>query len=461
MKKSAYTLLSLALLVCMAATAFGQYTILFSPSHDDPTWDGANGLQALGMCAEDEVYSVTPAGAVGLYSAHTYMGRVVQWAYVGDADLDGRFVDSSTAAPGGDIDAVFVRQGDTGPFTPRDIFISKEGTDGMAVGFEDGDVFRYAGPNGALEFFVTEALLLPAVGGTSSWDTNAICQSAAGDLFLSTNTANGVIGDGDIAYIPASAITYDANGNVSAITAGSAVMLATEAELEAVAAASGMLSSVGGTVGTSISELSALEIDPNGGTWTPASSGLTVPNLLFSWGDYSNDGAIISTAGGGQIPLINGVPMADPIATQGIQVGITPGSTGIYGLEGLALIPQQAPELALENYPVDLHTSTGTGASWHQVEVGGALPNNLTMCFVAVGPLGPGGVVQSVFVGGGEFFIGTFFMQFMPISTDPLGYGQINFVIPPTPSLVGANITFQVIENLTFKISLPSAVHFI
>ena len=449
-------------LTLLQSQGLAQHTLLINMDGDELTLDNGNGLVSVGTCGEDEVYAVTPAPGPKP-SAAPFLSRACQWALLGDADADGRYADDSTLAPGGDIDAIFVRAGDVGPFGVRDIFISKESNTGFAAGLDDGDVFRYAGPLGALEFFVTEAQLRTALGTAStSVDLNALCQNAAGDLFFSCSLSiSGIMDDGDLLYIPAAAITYDGSGNITAIAASSAVVAATEAEMLAAITASGFKTSTGDDASTSF-DLSGLEIDPAGGTWTPASSGLTISNLLFAWSGYSNDGAVISTAGGGSIGMINGVPLASTAATQGDQIGLLPDSTGLGGLEGIALIPEQQHQLVLENYPVDLHTSTGTGYSWHRVELAGMTPNSYAQLFMVFGPITPGGAVPSTTAFNGEFFtFGPSAFNLLPVFTDAKGFGQFSITIPPLPALPGNNIVFQVVDYTTRTVSTPAAVQFI
>lgn len=450
-----------ALLGALASGAAAQHTLFINMDSDQPTISNGNGNVSVGLCGEDEVYAVNPVPGSS-YSAEPFLSRAAQWALLGDADADGRFADDSELAPGGDIDALFLKAGTVGPVGMRDIYVSKEGNTGFAASVEDGDVFRYAGPLGAIEFFITEAQIRNALGTAStSIDTDAICQNAAGDIFFSVSLAiSGLIDDGDLAMIPAATITYDGLGNVSATTAASAIIVATEAEMFALVGASGFRTSVGGTASSSF-DLSALEIDPTGGTWTPASSGLTIDNVLFGWEGFSNDGGIISSAGGGTIPSINGVPMASALATQGDQVGLLPDSTGIFGYGGMALAPQQAHQLVVENYPVDLHTATSVDYSWHRVEVAGATPFSTCQLVAGIGPVGPGGAVSSFPFAGGELFLGGGFLLLFAIVTDDEGFGQVSFLIPPNPALPGSNIVFQVIQLPVKKVSTPAAVQFI
>ena len=157
-------LLTVAALALPGALASAQHTVVFALETGFPTLDGAGGLLVAGQIVEDELAMVTPGP--GLYSASVFQSVGAQWCFLGDADGDGRLVDASTAAPGADIDEVFVKRFPSPPagvLGPRDVFVSKEDPTDMAPGFEDGDVVRYA-TQGALEVFVTETMLLTAIG---------------------------------------------------------------------------------------------------------------------------------------------------------------------------------------------------------------------------------------------------------------------------------------------------------
>ncbi len=465
MKLLATALLTLAL----AGAGFAQHSVVFALDSDENTFSNGNGLFESGLLKEDEVAIVTPT--VGLYSASAWLTMSCQWAYLGDADNDGRYADDSVEAPGDDTDSVFVKRfpsAPVGPLTQRDLYISKESSDGFAAGtIENGDVFRYiGGPNGTLEVFVREDDLLVAIGqaSTSDLNTDAICQSSTGDLFVSfadNELVNGVnANDGSIIMIPASAIAYDGNFNVASITAGSAIKIAEEADMFTVVAASGMKTSVGGTITASnVSELTALEIDPNGGTWTTPLGGQTVPNLLFAWQGFSNDGGIVSTAGGGSIATINGIAMGSTVATTGLQIGMLPTSTGIFGMNGLAVIDAQANPFVSENHPRNLITSL---PSYHRVEFSGATPGAIVAVLGDVGPAVSGSALGSlVFPPFGELFITSVEgVNLGSVVADTGGFANMVLILT-SPTLVGLNVVFQGFDLSTFTLSAPAALQFL
>jgi hypothetical protein len=451
----------------LLATAFGslagsipaQITILMTSGGSDAHTLAIDPPE-IDLIRNDEIYSVTPVPGVP-YSARPFLPTSLAWWYVGDQDNDGLYVDAQTDGPGGQIDELFVKAGTTGPLTPRDVFFSIAATSANLPGVLPSDVVRFAG-QGTREVFLTEAQLVVATGGTSL-NLDALCQSAAGDLFCSfslTETLSiGSVDDGDVLRIPASAITYDGAGNVSAIAAGAVQRVATEADLIAMVNASGFRTSVGGQVTTSF-ELSGLEIDPAGGTFvSPVDPTLTLPNLLFVWNDFSNDGAILGTANGGSIAVINGVPMGSTVATQGNQLGWLPDSTGVFGPGGLALVPAQPPVHALSNYPRNLHT-LGSGQTLLQFQVSGATPNGASAIAWSVESSVPGGafpVVPSPF---GELALSSPFVVDLAFH-DALGNCASQLFVFPTTALSGTNLAAQALDLTTFTLSTPGGISFL
>ena len=453
----------LVLLPMAAALCPAQHTILMTSGTSDERTLGLDAPE-LDLIRNDEIYSVTPLPGPG-YTARPFLPTSLQWYYVGDLDGDAQYVEASTNGPGGNLDAIFVKADQPAPVSPRDVFFSLSSTSSISLqGVTTADVVRYAA-QGSLEVFVTASQLETATGG-ASLNLDALCQSADGDLFLSFSLTESLVfgsaEDGDLLRIPASAITYDADGNVGSIAAGSVELLATEDELIALANASGFRTSVGGQVTTSF-ELSGLEIDPDGGTWSPPQQPtLTLPNLLFCWSDFSNDGALISTADGGTIATINGVAMGSTVATQSDQIGWLPDSTGANGPGGLALIDLQPDPFALLNYPRNLHTQ-GTGQTLLQLQASGGSPNGVTLIALSTESAIAGGAFPEL--PGVAPFVGSIAMT-APIVlgvyfNDALGNCQSELLILATAPLSGLNVTTQALDVGTFRLSTPGGLSFL
>ncbi|MBX3463485.1 MAG: hypothetical protein KF830_09955 [Planctomycetes bacterium] len=452
-----------ASLPLLAAIAPAQHLVLMtSGAAEERTL--ALDLPEIDTIRREEIYEVFPLPG-GAYSARPFLPVSLQWHYVGDLDNDGQYVEASTAGPAGSsavIDEIFVKAGTTGPVTPRDVFFSISAASAV-FGVLASDVVRYAA-QGVREVFLTEAQLEIATGGTTL-NLDALCQTFAGDLFFSFALTEalhfGSAADGDLLCIPAAAITYDGNGNVAAIVANSAVRVATEAQLLAMVSNSGFRQSNGTTAGT-LFNLSGLELDPNGGTWVSPVDSNSYPNLLFCWRDAANDGAILSTAGGGSIAVINGVPMGSTVATTGAQIGWLPGVSGTSGPGGLALIPVQGPQFTLLNYPRNLHTM-GDGQTFVQLQSSGGQPGSFTLMAWSVEGNVPGGAFPALpavppFVG--EFgllspiIVGVY-------ANDALGNAASPLIVLPTAVMSGVNLAAQALDIVTFELSRPSAMSFL
>jgi len=458
--------LTCAAATTLAGTIAAQDSLVFCMDGDEVTLDNASGLVEAGLIRQDETAIVTPGP--GAYSAAPFHTMNLQWGYLGDADGDGRVCDSSSGGPGDDTDAVFVKRfpaSPAGSVTPREVFLSKEGNAGFDTStFEDGDVFRYAS-QGALEVFVTEAMLLDAIGApTGDVDVDAICQTDQGDLFLSfadTETLpGGSSEDGDIIFIPASAITYDASFNVSAIASGTAEVVLTEDDVIAFTANSLMLTSVGGTPSTSI-DTTALELDPAGGTFTSPTTLGTYPNIWFAWSGFSNDGAVLSTAGGGSLASLNGALLASDVATTGAQLGLTPDSTGLGGLMGMALVPGGSNPLTVENHPTSLITSSTI--LWSRQEVSGATPGSPVVFFTTLGAAGAGVVPPAIGLPG---FGGVVYGNLTPyllgtVNADAGGYAGNVFTLPTVLVGSAAHLMMQAFDFAAFSFGEPAPIQFL
>ncbi|MBX3463486.1 MAG: hypothetical protein KF830_09960 [Planctomycetes bacterium] len=452
-----------------AALAPAQHTILFISGTADRNTLALDAPE-VDLMRSDEIYEITPAPGVP-YPARPFLPISLQYHYVGDLDGDAIYVEAATSGPGNTLDAVLIKAGTTGPVTPRDVFWSIASTTSLQIpGLRVSDVVRYAG-QGSLEYFLTQVQLNAACGYAAASNTvnlDAIAQSAAGDIFFSqagVNTINGIAtDDGDILVIPASAITYDANGNVSAIAPGTATRIASQADLIAMVVNSGHRTSVGGVVSSSPNiELSGLEIDPNGGTWVSPIDSNTYPNLLFCWSDFHNDGAILSTAGGGTIAVINGVPMGSTVATLGDQLGYQPDSTGTFGPNGLALIPQQEATFTLLNYPRNQHPAGSTTQTQLQLQTSGGTPFGFTV--LAWSP--ESAVANGTFPAlpaippfTGEFGILTPIILGL-YANDGLGNTVSEMFLLDTSGLHGLNLAAQALDFTTFRLSTPSATTFL
>lgn len=455
-------------LLCALAPA--QHTVLFVAGTSDERTLAVDASE-IDLMRSDEIYEVTPIAGVP-YPARPFLPISLQWHYVGDLDGDAQYVEDDFEGPANVIDAVFVKANTVGPVSPRNVYWSMASTSGLDIpGLRVSDVVRYAG-QGVLEYFLTQVQINDACGYAASSNTinlDAICQSAAGDIFFSQSglsSINGISGeDGDLWVIPNAAISYDMNGNVSAITPGSAVRIATEDDLIALVAASGQRSSVGGVITSSANpsfELSGLEIDPNGGTWVSPIDSQSYPNILFVWSDFSNDGAIISTAGGGTIATLNGVAMGSTVATLGDQLGVLPDSTGMNGPNGLALVPLQPSTFTLLNFPTNLYSATTVTAVF-QLQSSAGSPGGFTVMLWSPESSVANGTFPALPAFppfSGEFGISAAnIFGFYP--NDGLGNSQTELFTFDMAVLHGLNLACQALDLPTFNLSTPTGASFL
>ena len=201
-----------------------------------------------------------------------------------------------------------------------------------------GDIVRI-GRDGFAEFFITQELIMKAAGpqtGTVSKGCSAITQDAAGNLYYSPAPSQGHVvtklgkrvlaKDGSVIYIPASAISYDAAGNVKDVKASSAIMIiemgsnapSNHPNMVSIVTNTKAIDSQGQrmvlTTSNWVKNVSGLAIDPNGGTFTSTLSGSTKhPNLLFVMDNALYRGTVFTTkivqSAMGALADINGTQM--------------------------------------------------------------------------------------------------------------------------------------------------------
>lgn len=461
-----YRTLILALALPIGATyARAQDTLLFVTDATLSALGPTGALFSAGSLNDDEVGMVTPGA--GSYSASAFLSISSQWAFIGDIDTDGDFFESSSG-PGLGTNAILINRLQPAPaqYGPRDVYVSKESTTGFdSANFADGDVFRFTS-QGVIEFFVRESELVSAIGqgGSGNVDLDAICMDFAANLYLSFNSTETVGGtsalDGALIYIDASNITYDASGNIASIAPNTAVIAASEADIAAMIVNSGVRDGQATVPPTTSSdvELSALEFDFGGGQWTaPQVPSLTLPNLIFSWDDTETEGAILSTAGGGSIAVINGIPMGSTDATIATHLGLRPSSSTADGVMGLGVIPQRLPVLALEIWPVISFSSSSPLLT--RQELSGATPGAPVGFFIDF-PVG--NVHPAIAVPG---FTGAIYGAgaLLPVATvlaDTNGNATNELVIPPATVGTGLAVVWQAIDLTTATFAWPGATDF-
>ncbi len=344
---------TLALLAPLGSLSAQSVTLVSHTRWAHQSLDAKGGT--LADIQPSDLFEFTPAKAGT--AAYQVLPAAGLAATTGDADANGQVAQfNGLAIPGLRVAGAFVKHADRKKDDPRLIYWTikelKAANTSITV-FKNGAKhvmragdFERIRADGNAEFFITQDQLMKAVGTQNAAHvkgTNALCQSASGSLYFigghgwasSQKTAGGIwvngkfLYDGGIAHIPASAITYDKSGNVSAIKANSATIVINEVStgpsgqpnIRALVTNSGFTTAGGGKDSTTL-WLTGLDIDPNGGTIGYSWDGIkTHPNLIFVFQNYkwattrdSWAATIFSTATTslkvpGVIATINGVPM--------------------------------------------------------------------------------------------------------------------------------------------------------
>src|SRR5688572_23473045 len=112
-------LTALTTLTALPTLSPAQHVILASPSTDESTL-GIDPPE-IDLIRTDEVYETFPVIGVR-YTARPFLPISLQYAYVGDLDNDGQYVEDSVDGPGGPLDVLFVKNATAGPVSPRDVF---------------------------------------------------------------------------------------------------------------------------------------------------------------------------------------------------------------------------------------------------------------------------------------------------------------------------------------------------
>lgn len=498
-------LASLAALATLtvAGAAHAQDTLLFVSRYDSVSIDDTSGR--LSTLRPFGINMVTPGTGA---TATQWIPPAGISAVIGDADGDGQFAEFSGLPDNSwSLGAPFVKHADKAKGDPRLVFWSIRQTirtpptitlfDGMNTHVvRVGDWVRVK-DNGDVEFFIKREHIVKAMGtqtGSFVEGATAICQAPNGDIFycpahgptssgsiagghwVSNGTTQAFAYDGAICYIPNSAITYDANGNVQDVTAGGARLAVNEIgggpngqlSVRDMCKQSNAVDRNGQATGVTF-YMTGLEIDPNGGTFSDWYANINHPNLIFTFGNADDPccgglgswvGTIFSTSGtpNGSIATINGVTMGSTTAAgaDGSWTGVKPGSGNVSApvLRGLALIkgnfnvkaPYGTASLQTDDDGIVSISASGAAINMSVQGPGGFLPGAI---FLNAGPVAGGrSIGQDVsFIAGGWASLhvggngGPF--NFSSFGTDTKGQATRSLPVPNNPSFIGKSLNFQ------------------
>ncbi|MCR9246546.1 MAG: hypothetical protein NXI31_16050 [bacterium] len=411
------------------------------------------------VVSDDAVLYYSPGG---MPFALPYCDYGTWCAFFGDDDNDAQYGDSTA----GSIDALWVPLSVTNaPASFFDVYFSMSsdidvgGFLGTAV--TDGDIIKLSnnGTTTSVETLISQAQIITAANSTSSnVDVDGFTvDPATNDFYFSFTAGVNVNGttlqDGGIMRIPGSALTFTGNV-VTAVTAGSAEIVITEAELDVMFINAGY---------TGVNDICAIEIDPTGGTFTSTVTNLTMPHFWLANDDdldegfcSTKDNPTNNTAG--VIPSVNGVPLFGPNS-----LGLKGGFQFAFGHPwALAFQPQNTSGLTpmhLDSFPVYAPTTPAT----FNVDVTGATPNAFVAYFLDLEVLGAPGLFPSRFPispigpipapGWNEFYPNIPSLGLLLVQADPEGFGTQPISIPAGFPGLGAKM--QCADLTTLTLSAP------
>jgi hypothetical protein len=461
------TLLAMLILAAAAAPMAAQaMTIYFSTDGTEGARSGAAGTttypgNAAATFRDEQILAISPStsgpDAVAVASSYT-------WAsWFGDEDGDGNY----TERVAGNLDALALVSGAASPPTIFDFWISFSddvGPFGFLPGtiLRDGDVFRLL-PGGGVAHFVTEAQLAVAMGTTVDFDVNGfVVNPANGDLYWTMTTTvpvNGIaLEDGGIVRLPASGYTPRPDGTVLSVVPGAAQIALHEVHVNVFYFVAGM-----GTVG----DLDGIALAPQGGTFQGPNG--TLPNFWFVGDSPTSGPTIVSTVGGGTIPVVNGVAM-----TGGLAFGLSATDLGGLPNSTLTALAWSSSTLATRPRVLDMRDAALETPGNLKLDAAGFAPGPNLHIFANLGVASPAGSFTprtalpgtSPLAGAGSFrvlFVDDLFdplfaftAMLPPVSVDALGYGSVSYPLPALP--VGIAITVQAIDATNLALSHPVIV---
>ena len=396
------------------STPAQEPNIYFVPSADVESWCLAGHSCCLGTISPRDVAVVNKSTC---QDCAFKLAPLLAWnTLVGDDDGDASYYRGVF----GGIDALFFKRAPTTQPNMRQMFISPSRPLGRAVsgspGLRPGDVGAIlrngAGLDGQVVHFLRVEQVRAALGLTSpinDIDIDAIAVSSAGDVFLSLDAdhaasleVDGVptpmfVQDGAILVIPATAITYDARGNVSAVAANRGMVVFSEPQVDALVASSGITNHVG-VCQSQIGDTDALEIAGIGDMQVRWGRNVyTLPHLAVG-GESLTGLGVIHTAGGvmtyGPTPCWLARHCSGSYS--GPSTGFEMGVAGVGGGAAAASLAALAFDLTLPSpFPFYVDTCTPTVSGPATVAVGVHGGNTPTLLLLSMGPSAIGGVAVS------------------------------------------------------------------
>jgi len=403
--------------------------------------------------------------------AEKWVPRNAFMTMAGDEDGDNSYWEPALL---GRINALLVTSGFMGVVgNPRTVWyspgISMGTTVSGAPGLRTGDIGRIArttAGDGRIQYFIRQEAINNALGLplTTTINVDAAAFSPNHGLFLSLaddiacNPCGGpvLLRDGDVFCLPPSAYTLTPNFTIGGTAANSAVIVHTEAQMDAFVSNAQVTNRFGVCV-TNVVDTTALEIDFSattsivipGCTGTP----VFVPALLFS-AETLTGGAILTTAFGGQIYNSSCGPMGTSCGsgpTLGLQIGLRPPSAAV-GIPSFlnALASTRMFTYTAESVVPQIPVGTPAQIAFNT-------PGIMSWVFLTFAPTGPGAVAPSSpftwgFLGYPDYYLVPNFMGTIP-------GGFATYTSPPIPFV--CDLVFQgvtITSAGTIEASTPTMI---
>jgi len=355
----------------------GTNSVVYSINDVATTFSGSSST-SLADLERTDVVEFSPFVTL---SAESVLTNATLTVLMGDEDGDGDFDENFV----GDIDALDVLRIPAPPAATRTVYSYVFSTAEDFGQVLDGDVFRFLAGGAAgdsVQRMLKEGQVLLATGqnlGSGDVDVDSFTQDQFGNIYLSfadDEDVNGtLLSDGGVCMIPSTAITYGPHGNATNVVAGSAVIILSEADVDAMVATAGLL------FASTVDDTTCLAIDLLGGTFV-GRDGLNHPNLYFS--GESLGASVLSTAAGGSFATGNfGAPLATPTGSPGaLGLGAMSG-----GIDALTVRENFSRALAIDSPDTEVIYPGETHVEWN---VGNCVPNSIVTFFIDVFPGVPG-----------------------------------------------------------------------
>ncbi len=463
-------------LCATAAAQFQEGLITFSANEQTMSGSGGTVLRAL-RPNETSVIEWGTSAACASLSAEKWAPRTCYDTMAGDENADGTLFNPTLF---GSVDAlVSTFSTATSPWqNQRTVFWSVSAAMGNNVSappFRPGDVARIVrngGGDGQVEHFMRQEQFNQALGLPlpTPIDVDAIAFNPQFGIFFSLdtdivcNTACGpvLVQDGAIIAIPQAALTYTFDGRIAAVLPNSAIVVRTEAQVDAMVFAA-QVTNRNGVCLTNAVDLESLEFDFNGAinTWAgcTAASVVFAPNLIFSV-ETGTGASLLTTAFGGSIWNGPCSPMGRSCGTGptlGSQSGIRPVSGNIGAASYVnAFLLEHTNRYVLEPQQ---HVMTvfpaGAPAGANNIDVGSPFLFN----FIFLELVSP--VVPASFPFPGAFFPDVYVPSLLYYMPAVAGAGFGTFPMPAIPPFFTGKVLFQSVALTTagtIELSTPAVV---